>query len=95
MPALGQTGHHDLFVACRRHEQLHGVDVDPARDEFIDRGEGAHPGPVGGSLGAALVTGVDDRDDLGVGVVHVRANVELVDPTEPDEGACARGVRSA
>ena len=44
------------------------------------------------ALGASLLARVDERDDLDVGVVAVRAHVEVVDAAEADERGAHRTV---
>ena len=52
----------------------------------------ARVGPVGLALGAPLLARVDERDHLDVGVVEVRAHVEVVDAAEADERGAHRSV---
>ena len=81
-----------LDVERDRQQRLDRVDLDTARGEVGDGRERRGLRPVALALLAPLLARVDERDDLDVGVVEVRADVQVVDAAEPDEGRADRAV---
>ena len=72
MPAVVEQLDHAVLVERDRQQRLDRVDLEAARRELGDRRERRRVGPVGLALRAALLVGIDERDDLDVVVVDVR-----------------------
>ena len=90
---LGVSRIDDTLGVQRRGEQcLDRVDLESAGREVGDRRERLRVGPIARTLGASLLARVHQRDHLDIGVVAVRAHVEVVDPAEADERGAHRAV---
>src|SRR6202035_447970 len=75
-----------------RQQRFDGIDLEATGGHLGGRGEGAGFGPVRLALGPAGLVGVDQGDDLDVGVVEVGPHVQVVDAAETDEGGPDRTV---
>ncbi len=92
VPAVAEQLDDTLGVQRDRQQSFDRVDLEPARGELRHGRERLRVRPVGLALGAAFGARVDERDDLDVGVVEVRAHVEVVDAAQADEGGADRAV---
>jgi hypothetical protein len=85
VPALVEHLEDALFVQRDRQEAFHRVDLNSARRQLCHGRERGRIGPVCLALLAALGVRIDERDHLDVGVPHVAAHVEVVDPAQAGE----------
>ncbi len=86
VPAVAEQFDHAVDVQRNRQQGFDRVDLYIARRELRGRRERARVRPIALPFGAAFLARVDQRDHLHVGIVVVRAHVEVVDAAEPDEG---------
>ena len=92
MPPVVEELDHAFDVEGNGEKGFDGVDLETAGRELGRRCERAGVGPVGLTLHPPLFTRVDEGDHFDIGIVDVGADVQVVDPPEPDEGRPNRSV---